>query len=413
LSRRVVITGIGLISPIGLTTAVNWESVLAGRSGIGPITRFDPARFHTKFAGEVKNFDPAQFFEKKEIKKSDRFVHFAMAASDEALADSGLKITDANAERVGVIIGSGMGGLETLSNYEIICYNQGPDRVSPFFIPGVVINLAPGQVSIRHGAKGPNFSPVSACATGTHAIGEAFHIIKRNDADVIFTGGAEATICQTAVAGFGNMKALSTRNDQPEKASRPFDVDRDGFVMGEGAGVLIVEELEHAKKRGARIYAEVIGFGMNSDAYHITSPDPNGSGAARCMNLAIASSGIKPDEVDYINAHGTSTPVNDAFETNAIKLTFGAHAKKLMISSTKSMTGHLLGASGGVEAAFTALALYHQIVPPTINLDNPDPQCDLDYVPHKARKAKLEVGISNSFGFGSTNACVALRKYNG
>lgn len=411
MNRRVVITGIGLVTPVGLNKDSNWEAILAGRSGIGPITRFDASRFSARIAGEVKNFDPAKFIEKKELKKMDRFIQYAIAATDESINDSGLEITPENAERVGVIVGSGMGGLETLSNNEGTYRDQGPNRVSAFFIPGCVINLAPGQISIRTGAKGPNFSPVSACATGTHAIGEAFHIIKRNEADVIITGGAESTITPVAVAGFSNMKALSTRNDAPEKASRPFDAERDGFIMSEGAGILILEELEHAKRRGARIYAELVGFGMNSDAHHITSPEPEGSGAARCMELTLASAGLKPEEVDYINAHGTSTPVNDVMETKAIKLAFKDHARKVLISSTKSMTGHLLGAAGAVETAYTALALFHQIVPPTINLEHPDPECDLDYVPNKARKAEIQVGISNSFGFGSTNACVALKKY--
>ncbi len=411
MNRRVVITGIGLVSPLGLTTAANWEAVLAGRSGIAPITRFDAAGFETRFAGEVKNFDPANYLEKKEIKKMDRFIYYAIAASDEALADSGLKITPANAERVGVVVGSGMGGLETLSNNENVLQQKGPNRVSPFFIPGCVINLAPGQISIRTGAQGPNFSPVSACATGTHAIGEAFHIIKRGEADAIIAGGAEATITPVAMAGFINLTALSSRNDAPEKASRPFDAERDGFVMGEGAGILILEELEHAIERGAPIYAEVAGFGMNSDAYHITSPIPDGSGAARCMTLAVKSAGARLDEVDYINAHGTSTPVNDAMETKAIKMAFGEHARKVLVSSTKSMTGHLLGAAGGVETAFSALALRHQIAPPTINLEHPDPECDLDYVADGARKADLRIAISNSFGFGSTNACIALKRY--
>jgi 3-oxoacyl-[acyl-carrier-protein] synthase II len=411
LERRVVITGIGLVTPLGLTTAANWDAALAGRSGIGPITRFDASGFGTRFAGEVKDFNPADFIEKKEIKKMDRFIQFAIAAATEAVADSGLTIDETNAERVGVIVGSGMGGLETLGNNEQVCSEKGPDRVSAFFIPGCVINLAPGQISIRFGAKGPNFSPVSACATGTHAIGEAFHIIKRGEADAIISGGAEATITPVAVAGFSNMKALSSRNDAPEKASRPFDAERDGFVMGEGAGILILEELEHARKRGAKIYAEVVGFGMNSDAYHITSPIPDGSGAARCMELAVASAGIAKEEVSYINAHGTSTPINDAMETQAIKQAFGDHARQLLVSSTKSMTGHLLGAAGGVETAFSALALYHQMVPPTINLEHPDPDCDLDYVAGQARSAELKVAISNSFGFGSTNACVALRRF--
>lgn len=411
MKRRVVITGIGLVTPVGLTKDANWESIIAGKSGIGPITRFDTSLFETRIAGEVKGFDAAKFLEKKEIKKMDRFIQYAIAATTEALDESGLKITPENAERVGVIVGSGMGGIETVIQNEYICRDQGPKRVSPFFIPSCVINLAPGQISIRTGAKGPNFSPVSACATGAHAIGEAYHIIKRGEADAIIAGGAESTIIPVAIAGFSNMKALSTRNDPPEKACRPFDAERDGFIMGEGAGILILEELEHAQQRGARIYAELIGFGMNSDAYHITSPAPDGSGPARCMELAIASAGIKKEEVGYINAHGTSTPVNDSMETKAIKLAFGEHARKVLISSTKSMTGHLLGAAGAVETAYTALALYHQIVPPTINLENPDPECDLDYVPHTARPAEIEVAISNSFGFGSTNACVVLRKF--
>lgn len=412
MNRRVVITGIGLVTPVGLTTAANWESILAGKSGVGLITRFDTERFEAKIAGEVKDFDPLKFIEKKEVKKMDRFIQYAIAATTEAFDESQLKITPENAERIGVIVGSGMGGIETIIQNEYVCREQGSNRVSPFFIPSCVINLAPGQISIRTGAKGPNFSPVSACATGTHAIGEAFQIIKRGEADAIIAGGAESTIIPVAIAGFSNMKALSTRNDAPEKASRPFDSERDGFIMGEGAGILILEELEHAQRRGAKIYAEVIGFGMNSDAYHITSPAPDGSGAARCMELTIASAGIKKEEVDYINAHGTSTPVNDAMETKAIKLAFGEHARKVLISSTKSMTGHLLGAAGAVEAAYTALAIHHQVVPPTINLEIPDPECDLDYVPNKARKAKIKVGISNSFGFGSTNACLALKKFD-
>lgn len=411
MERRVVITGIGLITPLGLNTPSNWDALINGRSGIGPITRFDTSRFATTIAGEVKNFNPADFIEKKEIKKMDRFMHYAIAAADEALADSGLKITPENAERVGVVVGSGMGGLETLSNNEYTYLQHGPGRVSAFFIPGCVINLAPGQISIRTGARGPNFSTVSACATGTHTIGEAYHIIKRGDADAIISGGAESTITPIAIAGFNSMKALSTRNDQPEKASRPFDAERDGFVMGEGAGILILEELHHAEARGAKIYAEIIGFGMNSDAYHIAAPLPDGSGAAKCMELAYRSAGINAEDVDYINAHGTSTPANDFMETAAIKKAFREHAKKLLISSTKSMTGHLLGAAGGVETAITALALYHQIVPPTINYEHPDPDCDLDYVPNQARKADIHVGLSNSFGFGSTNAVIALKRY--
>jgi 3-oxoacyl-[acyl-carrier-protein] synthase II len=411
MNKRVVITGIGLISPLGNTRRENWDTVLAGKSGIGPITRFDTEKFSTKIAGEVKDFDPAKFIEKKEIKKMDRFIHYAIAATDEALADSELKITPENADNIGVIVGAGMGGLNTISNNDQICLQKGPRWVSPFFIPSCIINLAPGQISIRTGAKGPSYSPVSACATGTHSVGEAFHIIKRGEADAIITGGTESTITPLAIAGFINMTALSSNNTEPEKASRPFDAKRDGFVMSEGAAILILEELEHAQKRGAKIYAEVIGFGMNSDAYHMAAPKPDGSSAAKCMQLALKSAGIQPEEVDYINAHGTSTPANDAMETLGIKLAFGEHAQKLMVSSTKSMTGHMLGASGAIEAAFTALTLYHQIAPPTINYENPDPVCDLDYVPNQARKATINVGISNSFGFGSTNACVALRRY--
>ncbi len=411
MNRRVVITGIGLVTPIGLTTAENWDALMAGRSGITLISRFDTSKFSTKIAGEVKNFDPTQYLEKKELKKMDRFIQYAIAAADQAMADSGLKITPENAENAGVVVGSGMGGLETIVYYDHVCNEQGPSRVSPFFVPALALNLAPGQISIRYGVKGPNYSSVSACSTGTHAVGDAYHIIKRGEADVMFSGGTEATVVPVAVAGFANMKALSSRNDEPEKASRPFDTERDGFVMSEGAGIVILEELEHAKKRGATIYAEVIGFGMNSDAYHITSPAPDGSGAARCMELAVKSAGIKMNEVDYINAHGTSTPVNDSMESKAIRLAFGEHANKLLVSSTKSMTGHLLGAAGAIETAYTAMTLYNQMVPPTINLENPDPECDLDYVANKARKADVKVGISNSFGFGSTNACVVLKKY--
>jgi 3-oxoacyl-[acyl-carrier-protein] synthase II len=411
MNRRVVVTGIGLISPLGNTRQENWDAVLAGKPGIGPITRFDASNFTVRIAGEVKNFDPINFIEKKEIKKMDRFIHYAIAAADEALADSGLKITPENADRVGTIVGAGMGGLDFISANDQICRQKGPHRVSTFFIAACIINLAPGQISIRTGAKGPNYSPVSACATGTHSVGDAYHIIKRGDADAVITGGAESTITPVAVAGFTNMNALSTRNDAPQKASRPFDAERDGFIMSEGSGILILEELEHAQKRGAKIYAEVVGFGMNSDAYHIAAPRPDGSCAAQCMRLALKSAGIQPEEVDYINAHGTSTPANDAMESAGIKLAFGGHAPKLMVNSTKSMTGHMLGAAGAVEAAFTALAIYHQVAPPTINYEHPDPVCDLDFVPNKARKATINIGISNSFGFGSTNACVALRRF--
>jgi len=411
MKNRVVITGIGLITPLGINTNNSWQAAKTGQSGIRMITKFDTAKFSTKIAGEVQNFDPLQFIEKKEYKKMDRFIQFAVAATLEAIADSGLKITPLNAERVGVIVGSGMGGLETLCYYEDTYLKYGPDRISPFFVPSCVINLAPGQISIRTGAKGPNFAPVSACATGTHALGEAYHIIKRGEADAIIAGGSEATIHPLCLAGFSNLKALSTYNEIPQKASRPFDQTRDGFVMGEGAGILILEELSHAEARGAKIYAEVIGFGMNSDAYHITAPLADGSGATRCMELAIASAGVQPQEIDYINAHGTSTPLNDAIESKAIKLAFGAHAQKLAISSTKSMTGHLLGATGAVEAAFTALSLQEQIIPPTINFEHPDPECDLDFVPIQARKTNLKIALSNSFGFGSTNATLVLQRF--
>ncbi|HEY8464471.1 MAG TPA: beta-ketoacyl-ACP synthase II [Bacillota bacterium] len=411
MSRRVVITGIGMVTPLGNTTAENWSSALAGKSGIGLITRFDTTNFRVKIAGEVKNFDPTKFIEKKELKKMDRFIQYAIAAADEAMLDSGLKITPENADNIGTIVGSGMGGLETITNNDHICCEKGPHRVSTFFIPGCAINLAAGQISIRTGARGPNFSPVSACASGTHSVGDAYHIIKRGEADAIITGGSESTINPVAVAGFTNMTALSTRNDAPEKASRPFDAERDGFVIGEGAAIVILEELEHALKRDAKIYAEVVGFGMNSDAYHIAAPQPDGTSAAKCMQLALKSAGLSGETVDYINAHGTSTKANDAMETKGIKLAFGAHAQKLMISSTKSMTGHLLGAAGAVETAFTALTIYHQTIPPTINYEHPDPDCDLDYVPNQAREARINLALSNSFGFGSTNACVALRRY--
>jgi 3-oxoacyl-[acyl-carrier-protein] synthase II len=410
--RRVVITGLGLVSPLGIGAEASWKAAAAGKVGIGPITQFDASTYPVRIAGEVKDFDPAQYIEAKEIKKMDRFIHLAMAASMMAHEDSGLKITPENAERVGVFIGSGIGGLNSIEYYHKALLEKGHRRVSPFFIPMVCINLASGNVSIHLGAKGPNSSVVTACATGSHAIGEAFRIIQRGDADAMFAGGSESVICPLAVAGFAAMKALSTRNDDPEKASRPFDSGRDGFVMGEGTGVIVVESLESAIARNARIYAEIIGYGMSGDAYHISSPAPEGEGAARCMKAALKDACIEPEKIQYINAHGTSTKYGDELETMAIKKVFGEHAYKLCVSSTKSMTGHLLGAAGGVEAIFSVLSIVNGLILPTVNLDNPDPECNLDYVPNTARQLNLEYALSNSFGFGGTNACLIFKKYS-
>jgi 3-oxoacyl-[acyl-carrier-protein] synthase II len=407
--RRVVVTGLGMITPLGIGVKNTWDSIIAARSGIGMITRFDASNFPTKIAGEVKGFNPEDYIEPKEIKKMDRFIHFAIAAAKMAIDDSGLKITDKNAERIGVIVGSGIGGLSAIEHYHSVLLEKGPRRISPFFIPMLVINLASGQISIKFGAKGPNSAVATACATGSHSIGDAYKIIQRGDADVMIAGGTEAVITHLGIGGFNAMKALSTKNDEPERASRPFDIDRDGFVMGEGAGVLILENLESAIDRGAKIYAEIIGYGMTADAYHITAP--GGDGAARCMELTLKDGGIAPSEVDYINAHGTSTKFGDEIENKAIKTVFGEHAYKMAVSSTKSMTGHLLGAAGGVEAVIVVLSIYNNIVPPTINLDNPDPECDLDYVPHKSRKMSVNCALSNSFGFGGTNACLLLKKF--
>ena len=409
--RRVVITGLGCITPLGNDVRSTWEALLAGKSGAGPITRFDASKFDTKFACEVKGFDPEKWIEKKEVKKMDLFIQYTIAAAQQALDDSGLKapFEGAAAERIGTIIGAGLGGLPAIEETHLICVEKGPGRISPFFIPRCIANLAPGHVSIRFGAKGPSYSPVSACATGNHSIGEAYRAIQRDDADVCFTGSAESTICDLAVGGFNAMKALSTRNDAPEKASRPFDKDRNGFVIGEGAGILVLEELEHAKKRGAKIYGEIVGYGLTADANHITAPAPGGEGAARCMKMALR--GVDASEVDYVNAHGTSTPPGDLGETQAIKTVFGDRAKQLWVSSTKSMTGHALGAAGGIEAVFTTLAVQTGAVPPTINLEHPDPECDLDYVPNKAREKKIRVALSNSFGFGGTNATIAIRHF--
>ncbi len=410
MKRRVVITGMGVMSSLGKDLETFWSNITSGKSGISPIESFDVSDYPTRIAAEIKDFDPEQYIEKKETRRMDRFVQFAVAAAGEALKDAGLNVReDTDPERVGTYIGSGIGGLGTWSEQHKTLLEKGPKRVSPFFIPMIITNMASGQVSIIHGAKGPNSTTVTACATGSNAIGESMKIIQYGDAEVMICGGAEATIVPVGIAGFCSMRAMSTRNDEPQRASRPFDSERDGFVMGEGAGILILEELEHAKQRGAHIYAEVIGYGMSGDAHHMTDPDPEG--AAHCMRRALKSAGLAPEDVDYINAHGTSTPVGDRSETKAVKLTFGDHAYKLAVSSTKSMTGHLLGAAGGVEAVISALSLKHGILPPTINLENQDPECDLDYVPNVARKADIRVAMSNSFGFGGHNATVVLRKF--
>ena len=409
--RRVVVTGIGLVTPLGTGVEKNWDALIAGRSGIRRISRFSNLEaYPSQIAGEVPDFSPADFIEPKEIKKMDLFIQYAVAAAVMAMTDSGLKIDTELAEQVGVIIGVGLCGIDTIETTKEAILQGGPRKISPFFIPKVISNLAPGQIAIRHGAKGINLTPTSACASGTHAIGEAYHLIRRGLQDAVITGGAESAITPLAVGGFAAMKALSTRNDEPERASRPFDRDRDGFVIAEGSGVLILEERERALQRGAKIYAEVVGYAANGDAHHMTAPAPEGEGAARCMRLALKDAGLAPTDVDYINAHGTSTEYNDANETMAIKKVFGEQTAKLAVSSTKSMTGHLLGAAGAVEGVFSALSLHHGLIPPTINYDNPDPQCDLDYVPNEARKADLKVVLSNSFGFGGTNACVILRR---
>ena len=413
MSRRVVVTGVGLVSPVGMGTQANWDALCAGTSGIGPITRFDASAFSTRFAGEVKNFDPLQFIEKKELKKMDIFIQFAVAASQYAMDDAGLTTTAETADRVGVFISSGIGGFTTIEKEHRAYLEGGPRKISPFFIPSAIINLAAGQVSIRFGAKGPNLATCTACTASAHAIGDAYEIIRRGAADAMIAGGAEAAVCPMGVGGFAALRALSTRNEDHATASRPFDKDRDGFVLGEGAGILILEELEFARRRGASIYAEMVGYGMSGDAYHMTAPSEDGDGAYRVMKAAIASAGIQPDQVDYINAHGTSTPHNDRIETHAIKRTFGEHARKLAVSSTKSMTGHLLGAAGGLEAGITALSVRHQKAAPTINLDHPDEACDLDYVPHRARDLKIDYALSNSFGFGGTNGALLFKRFEG
>ncbi|OIO74156.1 MAG: beta-ketoacyl-[acyl-carrier-protein] synthase II [Zetaproteobacteria bacterium CG1_02_53_45] len=414
MTRRVVVTGVGLVTPLGTGTNLTWENLTAGKSGIRRISHFDAEAtgMACTIAGEVPDFNVEKFINRKDARKMDKFIQFGVAASLMALEQSGLVIDESNAERVGVAVGAGMGGLVTIENTMRAYEAGGARKISPFFIPQTIINMTSGWVSMMTGAKGPNTAVVTACATGTHAVGDAFEIIARGDADAMMAGGTEAVVCELAIGGFSAARALSTRNDDPERASRPWDKDRDGFVMGEGAGVLVLESLETAKARGAVILAEVIGYGMSGDAYHMTSPSPGGEGGARCMKAALKRAGINPEDVDYINAHGTSTPAGDVAETQCIKSTFGDHAKKLMVSSSKSMTGHLLGAAGGIEAAFSVLAVHHGVVPPTINLDNQDPECDLDYVPHEARQANIKVAISNSFGFGGTNASVIVRKFD-
>jgi 3-oxoacyl-[acyl-carrier-protein] synthase II len=413
MNRRVVVTGVGLVSPVGMGTQANWDALCAGTSGIAPITRFDASAFSTRFAGEVKNFDPLQFIEKKELKKMDIFIQFAVAAAQFAMDDAELKTSPDTEDRVGVYISSGIGGFTTIEREHKAYLEGGPRKISPFFIPSAIINLASGQVSIRFSAKGPNLASCTACTASAHAIGDAYEIIRRGAADAMIAGGAEAAVCPMGVGGFAALRALSTRNDDPTHASRPFDKDRDGFVLGEGSGIVILEELEFARRRGAAIYAEMVGYGMSGDAFHMTAPSEDGDGAYRVMRAAMASAGVKPEQVNYINAHGTSTPHNDRIETHAIKRAFGDHARKLTVSSTKSMTGHLLGAAGGLEAGIMALSVKHQMAAPTINLDHPDEGCDLDYVPHQARAMKIDYALSNSFGFGGTNGALLFKRFEG
>jgi 3-oxoacyl-[acyl-carrier-protein] synthase II len=410
-NRRVVVTGVGLVSPVGIGTEETWQALLAGRSGAGPITLFDASHHSTHFACEVKGFDPLRWIERKDVKKVDRFIQFAIAAADLALRDASFKVEGTDAARVGVFIGSGIGGFATIEREHSELLKGGPRRISPFFIPAAIINLAAGWVSIRTGAKGPNSATATACTSGAHAVGESYRLIQHGDTDAMICGGSEAAITPLGVGGFCAMRALSTRNDAPERASRPFDRDRDGFVIGEGAGILLLEELEHARRRGARIYCEVVGYGMSGDAYHISAPSEDGDGAVRVMRATLADAGVEPTAVDYVNVHGTSTPRGDAVETIAAKTVFGDHARRLALSSTKSMTGHLLGASGGVEAGIVALAIRDQVLPPTINHENPDPECDLDCVPNQARKAKVRYALSNTFGFGGTNGALLFRRF--
>jgi 3-oxoacyl-[acyl-carrier-protein] synthase II len=410
--RRVVVTGIGMVSPLGVGNEPTWNGLVEGRSGVGRITKFDPSAFSCQIAGEVKGFEPEQWMEKKEVKKSDTFIHYAMAAAEMAVKDAALDFPNCNGERFGVIVGSGIGGLPLIEEMHSKMLERGPSRISPFFIPGLIVNLAAGQISIRYGCLGPSSAPATACATGAHAIGDAFKVIQRDDADIMFAGGSEAVICRLAVGGFGAMRALSLRNDEPERASRPWDLNRDGFVIGEGAGILVIEELEHAKRRGATIYCEITGYGMSSDAHHITSPAEDGGGMIRVMRSALRDAQLNPSDIDYINAHGTSTSVGDMTETVAIKGVFGADAYKVAISSTKSMTGHLLGAAGGLEAAVAAMTIKTNVIPPTINYETPDPACDLDYVPNTAREMNVTHVMLNSFGFGGTNATLIFSRFS-
>jgi 3-oxoacyl-[acyl-carrier-protein] synthase II len=411
LTRRVVITGIGLVSSLGIGTDANWKALIVGTSGVDRVTRFDVTGYAAQIAAEVRGFNPLDYIEKKDVKKMDVFIQYAIAASQFAMDDSRLAITESNAPDIGVFIGSGIGGFQTIEREHSALLAGGPRKISPFFIPSAIINLASGQVSIRFGAKGPNLATCTACSASAHAIGESFEIIKRGDAEAMIAGGSEAAITPMSLGGFAALRALSTCNDNPSKASRPFDKDRDGFIIGEGAGILILEDLEFARRRGARIYAEIVGYGSSADAYHITAPSEDGDGGVRVMKMAMRKAGIQPEAVDYINAHGTSTPYNDRLETMAIKRCFGDHAYKMVVSSTKSMTGHLLGGAGGLEAGISALAIHHQVAPPTINLDNPDPECDLDYVPHTGRPIPIRYALSNSFGFGGTNASLLFKAY--
>lgn len=411
--RRVVVTGLGVVSPVGIGIQTFWNAIVNGESGVRRITRFDPTGFDCQIAAEVQGFDPLHWMERKEVRKMDLFIQYALAAAALATDDAKLTVTRETADRVGVLVGTGMGGIPMLLEQQAILTDKGPSRVSPFFIPGIITNMASGRISMLYGARGPNSCVTTACATGNHAIGDSFRIIQRGDADVMIAGGTEAVIASLCIAGFSQIKALSTRNEDPSRASRPFERDRDGFVMGEGAAILILESLEHAEARGAAIYAEIIGYGMSADAYHVTAPAPEGVGAYQAMQLAVADAGLRPEEIDYVNAHGTSTPQNDVNETLAIKRLFGAHAGRMPVSSIKSMVGHLLGAAGGIEAAATCLTLKHGVIPPTVNYENPDPACDLDYVPNKAREASVRLAISNSFGFGGTNATLAFRRFDG
>ena len=411
MERRVVITGLGMVTPLGTGVERNWEALCAGTSGIRRIEKFDASPFPSQIAGEVQGFHSEDFMEKQQVRRFDVFVHYAVASARMAMEDSGLKITGENRHRVGCVTGSGLGGLTMLEHYHRVLLEQGPKRISPFFIPGIIANMAPGQIAIEFGAMGPNLSVETACAASCHAVGESFSLIKEGKADAMISGGSEAVVTPLALGGFCSMRALSTRNDEPQKASRPFELNRDGFVMAEGAGILILEEMNQALDRGAHVYAEVVGYGMSADAYHISAPEPEGGGAVLCMRNALENAGFKPDDIDYINAHGTSTKLNDESETRAIKKVFGEHASKIAVSSTKSMTGHLLGGAGGIEAIYTALSIKHGIMPPTINYETPDPACDLDFVPNVARKGRIRAAMSNSFGFGGTNATLILKAF--